>query len=170
MSFFLPCRPDQRVVPTTLGFFYTTDPMNATMLARMDAYCVDNARHFAQARVAHLLRRPSHTHAHTHTSTRTRTQPSHSPPPSSLLAQWAREDARLIGMFPFYWNTQAGMIGLEDLPRCQAEWVALGREIVGAAAAISAGGLPRGGGQPGRRHVCPSPEEKVKHHWCRKDV
>jgi hypothetical protein len=117
-------------VPTTLGFFYLTDPMNATMLARMDAYCVDNARHFAQ---------------------------------------WAREDPRLVGIFPFYWLTQSGIIGLQDLPLCQAEWVAFGREVV-AAAGASGGERPRGGGQPARRHTCPSPTEKVKHSWCRKDV
>ena len=29
-------RAEQRVVPTVLGFFYKTDPFNASMLARMD--------------------------------------------------------------------------------------------------------------------------------------
>ena len=39
-------RAEQRVVPTVLGFFYKTDPFNASMLARMDDYCVTNAEKY----------------------------------------------------------------------------------------------------------------------------
>jgi hypothetical protein len=41
-------RKEQRVVPTTLGFLYATNPMNSSMLARMDAYCVYTARQYAE--------------------------------------------------------------------------------------------------------------------------
>ena len=34
------------MVPTSLGFFYKTDPFNATIQAKMDRYCAYNAAQF----------------------------------------------------------------------------------------------------------------------------
>jgi len=73
-------RADQRVVPTTLGFFPHVDPKNATQMAEVDAYCVHNADRFRE---------------------------------------WAKEDARVAGLFTFYWVSQPGnFVGMWDMPRC----------------------------------------------------
>lgn len=124
-------RAEQRVVPTTLGFFPHVDPKNATQMAEVDAYCVHNAEAFSD---------------------------------------WAAVDERIVGLFTFYWVTQPGsFVGMWDMPRCSAKWVELGRHVVARGSAT--GVLSRGGGRPGRtRTSCPTPTEKVKHHWCNKHV
>ena len=122
--------PHQRVIPTTLGFFYTGLPppgMNASMLATMDEYCAYTAQQYFE---------------------------------------WALEDPRVAGLFPFYWHDSAGTVGLgTNLTKCRAAYEAWGKLVI-------AGGVPPAtmphrqfrAPTPGR--VCPTPTEKIQHSWC----
>ena len=128
---------EQRVVPTVLGFFYKTDPFNASMLARMDDYCVTNAEKYIS---------------------------------------WAAQDPRLVALFPFYYSGgyADNMVGLGELPRCRARWGECGRSVVHGAKAAGSGGSGGEGFAAAAaarvKRTCPSPKEKVKHQWCRKDL
>ena len=130
-------RAEQRVVPTVLGFFYKTNPFNASMLSRMDDYCVTSAEKYIS---------------------------------------WAAQDPRLVALFPFYYSGgyADNMVGLGELPRCLARWVEFGRSVVHGAKAVGSGGSGGEGfaAPPATRvkRTCPSPKEKVKHQWCRKDL
>ena len=130
-------RKDQKVVPTTLGFFYKTVPFNQSMLNAMDEYCVFTADQFVK---------------------------------------WGENDDRVAGLFPFYWITSGGMIGLEDLPLCRARYIQLGESIVNKQQHGKIGRVKRryvGGGTPGRSHLnkCANPyPDPGKYYWCQKDL
>eukprot|EP01052_Picozoa_sp_SAG31_P032304 SAG31_NODE_3528_length_4153_cov_1.648249_4_plen_215_part_00 len=83
---------------------------------------------------------------------------------------WARQDSRLVAIFPFFWGGGYGrsMLGLSGLPRCAAKWVEIGTAVVRSRAARPT--ALSGGGKPHSKRSCPNTHEKVSHWWCQKDI
>ena len=80
--------------------------------------------------------------------------------------EWGMEDPKVAGFFPFYWHTQAGIVGLSNLTKCRAVYEAWGKMVI-------AGQVPPAATTPTRKfraptpgRVCPTPVEKVQHAWC----
>ena len=120
-------RPTQQVVPTTLGFFYETNPFNESIMEAMDEYCRYTAEQYWE---------------------------------------WSKQDERVAGLFPFYWPSSTGLLGLRDMPRCREMYVTIGQSIVDQAGPATL----KGGGRPGVSSSCPQTKDPVEYYWCNKSL
>ena len=79
--------------------------------------------------------------------------------------EWALEDPKVAGLFPFYWHSAAGIVGLSNLTKCRDAYEAWGKMVI--AGNVPPATMPERkfrAPTPGR--VCPTPTEKIQHAWC----